>query len=343
MGQLGFLPCNGAEIYYELAGAGETIVLLHGAPLDSRMWRPQMEALSQKYQVLRFDMRGMGQSLDPGIPFTLYVDLHSLLAQLGIESATFVGASFGCYAAVEYALAFPHQANGLVLLCPGGFAPPSASYQQRLQPFQEQFGMGNMKEAVEIILHIVLDGPDQERGRVQPHRQWLKEIYADIYRKAQPATMPKWLEPDPRSRLAEISVPTQVVIGELDHSDFLKAADTLVQTIPGAEQIRLPQSAHLPSIDNPDAVNQIIVDFCLHIPVQTSKRHVQLRGLPVTGGPLSFDSPVPIRIVDAPLPSSVERCPSSSKRDAGGYIFFVSLHNINYVAFYSSPALCYNI
>jgi len=62
MEQKGFLPCNGAELFYETAGSGEPLVLIHGAPLDSRMWEPQMKVLSERYQVVRFDMRGMGQS-----------------------------------------------------------------------------------------------------------------------------------------------------------------------------------------------------------------------------------------------------------------------------------------
>ncbi|MFD2371518.1 alpha/beta fold hydrolase [Brevibacillus sp. GCM10020057] len=125
MARKGFMACQGAEFFYEMDGSGDTIVFLHGYPLDSRMWEPQMSVLSSQFQVLRCDMRRMGQSAAPEGPSTLYEDLHDLLQQLDVPHASLVGASFGCYAAVEFALAYPEMVERLVLLCPGGFAPPS--------------------------------------------------------------------------------------------------------------------------------------------------------------------------------------------------------------------------
>jgi len=163
--QQGFLTCHGAQLFYEMSGTGDTVVFLHGAPLDSRMWEPQFAALRDKHQILRFDMRGMGQSVDPGGPFTLYEDLHALLQQLNVQHATLVGASFGCYAGVEFALARPEMVNRLILLCPGGFAPPSADRRQRLQKLQEQFEQGNLEEALEMNLHELLQATDRAMPR----------------------------------------------------------------------------------------------------------------------------------------------------------------------------------
>ncbi|QRG65125.1 alpha/beta fold hydrolase [Brevibacillus choshinensis] len=261
MGQTGFLPCNGASIHYEMAGTGDTIVLLHGAPLDSRMWEPQMAALAKRYQVIRFDMRGMGQSVDPGTPFTLYEDLSSLLQQLHIRRASLIGASFGSYASVEFALAYPDVVQSLILVCPGGFAPPSEGQQRMFQKVQEQLATGNLDEALEINLHLLLDGPDQPRGRVTKKRSWLKEIYRDIFLQSRSFTKPDALQPDPRNRLAEIAVPTLVISGELDHPDFLETAANLVRTIPNATQRFCKNSAHFPSIDCPNEFVEIVEDF----------------------------------------------------------------------------------
>ncbi|MED1791632.1 alpha/beta hydrolase [Brevibacillus nitrificans] len=261
MAQEGFITCHGAQIFYEMAGSGETIVFVHGFPLDSRMWEPQMAVLSSQYRVLRFDMRGMGQSANPGGSYTLYEDLHDLLQQLNIPRASLVGASFGSYACIEFALAYPELVDRLILLCPGGFLPPSDEWQQKLQDMQEQLQKGNLEEALDITLHITLDGFHQQSGRVQSRRQWLSDIYREIYTRPTVTGMPTWLEPDPRSRLSEVSAPALIVSGELDHADFLLTAESLVNQISDVQQIFLKNSAHFPNIDSPQEVNALIHSF----------------------------------------------------------------------------------
>jgi 3-oxoadipate enol-lactonase len=50
VGQSGFVNVNHTDVYYEVASEGKPLILLHGVPLDSRMWEPQMEALSKKFK-----------------------------------------------------------------------------------------------------------------------------------------------------------------------------------------------------------------------------------------------------------------------------------------------------
>ena len=63
--QSGFANVNGTSLYYELAGSGPTVILIHGFSIDTRMWDDQMEELTSRYQVLRYDMRGFGRSSLP--------------------------------------------------------------------------------------------------------------------------------------------------------------------------------------------------------------------------------------------------------------------------------------
>lgn len=60
--QTGMASVSGAELYYELAGEGPTLVLAHANPADRTMWDDQMDALSARYLALRYDQRGFGQS-----------------------------------------------------------------------------------------------------------------------------------------------------------------------------------------------------------------------------------------------------------------------------------------
>lgn len=226
------------------------------------MWEPQMDALSKKkFKVIRFDIRGLGKTFDPGLPFALYNDIHALLQKLDIQHAYFVGGSFGGYAGVEFALAYPDMVKGLILACPSGFVPTSEDMQQLLKKLNEELCSGNIEEAIEINLHLFLDGPKQEIGRVQINRKWLKVIYREIFSKTTNPTKPTWLEPHPGVRLAEVKVPTLVVSGELDHSDFIHTANMLVANMPNARHATFKNSAHFPNLDSPKEFNEIVVSF----------------------------------------------------------------------------------
>jgi 3-oxoadipate enol-lactonase len=86
---------NGAKLSYEVMGAGHPLVLLHEGIADSRMYDDQFNAFAQRYRVVRFDLRGFGQSdLPPGDePIALYEDLYGLLALLVIKKSYVLGMS----------------------------------------------------------------------------------------------------------------------------------------------------------------------------------------------------------------------------------------------------------
>ena len=87
------------ELYYEDHGSGPALVLLHGWPLDSRSWEPQLHALLEAgYRVILYDRRGFGRSSRPteGYDFdTLAGDLDKVLAELDLRDATVIGFSLG--------------------------------------------------------------------------------------------------------------------------------------------------------------------------------------------------------------------------------------------------------
>ena len=117
-------PVNGTNLYYELAGKGQTIVLLHGFSFDTRMWDDQFSILSEKYQVLRYDLRGFGQSSIPtSDTYSHSDDLKSLLDYLGIETVIIVGLYRGGRWAIEFALDYQQRTQSLILVnsMPYGF------------------------------------------------------------------------------------------------------------------------------------------------------------------------------------------------------------------------------
>ncbi len=107
----------GGELYYEAAGAGVAVVLVHGLALDARMWDDQVPALEDIARVVRYDLRGFGRSTrDADTSYSHADDLWRLLDHLGIDEAVLVGLSMGGRVVVEATLAVPERVRALVLL-----------------------------------------------------------------------------------------------------------------------------------------------------------------------------------------------------------------------------------
>src|ERR1700687_3225159 len=165
----GFAQINGASLYYETAGAGSALVMLHGHLIDRRQWDDQFAAFGATHTVVRYDARGHGQSSLPPAPFTHSDDLHALLEFLGIERAVLMGCSGGGGACIDFALAYPSRVNGLILVgssveglqLGGSMSPTLTAYVQALQ-------RGDIEQALELSLQIFTDGERRQPGQVNP-------------------------------------------------------------------------------------------------------------------------------------------------------------------------------
>src|SRR5687768_17047142 len=103
----GFAEVNGTRLFYEAAGRGPAVVFVHGGLVDSRLWDDQLKEFSKRHRVVRYDLRGYGQSAAPTADFSPVEDLRALLAFLGVERATVVGLSLGGIIAADFALEHP--------------------------------------------------------------------------------------------------------------------------------------------------------------------------------------------------------------------------------------------
>jgi 3-oxoadipate enol-lactonase len=109
-----------SDLYWEQAGEGPPVVLVHEAIGDRRMWEPQWHTFPRAHQTVRYDMRGFGESpIGPG-KFSHARDLIDLLDEVGLEQTSLVAGSLGGRVALEVAVDQPDRIEKLVLMNPGG-------------------------------------------------------------------------------------------------------------------------------------------------------------------------------------------------------------------------------
>ena len=251
------------ELYSEVAGEGPEIVLLHEGICDSRMWDRQWETWARSRRLLRFDFRGYGRTpLEPG-PYASARDVITLLDRYGFECAALVGVSLGGRVALEVALAAPERVRALVLV---GTGLPGHDWSDELKASwaEEEAALreGNLDDAVEVVLRMWVAGPRRELEDVD------SDVRARVAEMQRRAFELETVEPDEEllvedvaQRLAEVAVPTLVLIGEEDQPDIRTIAERLAREIPNARLETIADTAHVPSMERPEEFDRLVLGF----------------------------------------------------------------------------------
>jgi len=260
----GFAEVSGTKLHYEVAGQGPPMLMLHAGVGDSRMWDYQWEEFASHYRVIRTDLRGFGKTVVLPGRFSYHEDLAALLRHLGEETAFVIGLSFGGLVAIDFALAYPEMVSALVLGAPAVSGWEPSEELERFSTEEDRLlERGDLEGATELNLRMWVDGPQRSPDQVDAGvRERVRKMQMDVFTVVVPDDAEdEPLEPPAMERLEEIRVPTLIIIGELDQPDFLEIADTLATRIPGAEKVVVPGVAHLPSMEKPDQLNRIVLDF----------------------------------------------------------------------------------
>lgn len=255
-----FVTVPDGQIYYESAGAGPPVVLLHGFSLDTRMWDAQMAVLTQTYTVIRYDRRGFGRSSLPVAPYSHVADLHMLLEHLQISRTALVGLSRGASVALEFTLTHATQVEKLVLVDSvlGGYHW-SDEYRALDKTVwetarTESIVAGKAAWIAHPIFVPALEQPavsESFRAMVNDYTGW-HFLNRDLDQR---------LEPPAAQRLHEIHCPTLIVVGERDLPDFQRIADLLHAGIAGAQKVVLPGVGHLASMEAAARFTELVGAF----------------------------------------------------------------------------------
>jgi pimeloyl-ACP methyl ester carboxylesterase len=254
---------NGVALAYDDEGQGPPLLLLHAGIADRTMWDDVVPMLKDRFRVIRFDLRGYGETPLPDGPFVYASDAAELLKALGIERAHLVGVSMGGHVALDLAIARPEMVDRLVLVGAGidGWehdASLAASWREEEAAFER----GDLDEAAWINVRTWLDGPARGEGDVpNALRRRVFEMQRAAFDQENPAATGGWLTPSRRERLGDVTAPTLVLVGALDQRDFRRIARFLAAEIPGALFEELSAAAHLPPLERPEAFARTLIGF----------------------------------------------------------------------------------
>ncbi len=258
-----YATVNGIRMAYRDRGRGHetALLLVHGFPLDSRMWDAQVAALARLVRVVAPDLRGSGGSdASPG-PYSMEQhadDLAALLDALDIRQAVVGGLSMGGYVAFAMWRRHPKRIRALVLA------------DTRAEPDSPQ-GRANRDTTADRVRELGSAAHAEEMLRVAlaPSSLDTPRIRERAFRimSAQPVEGIVGLlggmrdRVDSRALLATITVPALVIVGREDALTPPPGARAMAEGIPDARLVEVPRAGHLSPLENPRAVNAALRDF----------------------------------------------------------------------------------
>jgi pimeloyl-ACP methyl ester carboxylesterase len=240
-------------LWYEETGSGEPVVLLHEGVVDSRIWAPVVPLLADAFRVVAYDQRGYGRSPRWDGPYSLVDDLIGVVDAATIARAALVGASRGGRIALSAALIAPDRVSALVLVgsgLPGHRMMIEGTPEQeaRWEAAEER---GDNAELAELDMEIW--APLGAEGELRA--MFLENAEASN------AEDPAADEPDVKSRLGEIGVPTLVITGAEDVPAINEVGEILGRGIPGARSAMLEGADHMIPWRVPEQLSRLVRDF----------------------------------------------------------------------------------
>ena len=250
-----------APLYVRDAGHGPAIVLLHAFPLNSRMWEPQLEGLSDRFRVIAPDLAGFGLSRVPEGTFSLDEQAHAIdltLDDLKIDELVLVGLSMGGYVALPLQERLGGRVRGLVLANTRATADDEAAVAERHRLATEVEAEGVDVAAEELLPKLIGATTARDRPDLvdRVHGLVLESREAGVAGALRAMAARR----DWTSRLARIACPVLVIGGEEDtlvppavvHAMAARIRDAVVEILPGG---------HLSSLESSADFDRTLADF----------------------------------------------------------------------------------
>jgi 3-oxoadipate enol-lactonase len=251
---------SGLQIF-DYEGNGFPFIFVHAFPLSSKMWQPQVEFFKNKFRVITYDVRGLGESKSLNNQFTMekYADdFLSVLEHLGLEKVFACGLSMGGYIILRSCIKKPEKFKSLILSDTKSEKDDDAALINRSNVISNIID-GKRKEFISGFLAKLINKKNYEDFKI---RNFLENIISE---NTDEGICGAQLALGTRTNAVEylntFNVPALILVGEDDVLTPPSCAENMNKLILGSELKIIKNSGHLSNIENPDAYNSYIRGF----------------------------------------------------------------------------------
>lgn len=251
------LTVNQIEMYYEIAGEGEPLLLLHGLGSSSRDWEKQVPHFVDHYQVITCDLRGHGQTSKPRGPYSMAQfagDVSALLTELGLASVHLAGISMGGMVAFEMAICSPNLLKSLTII--------NSYPQTRIETFKDRLLVWRRFLLLDLLgvqrMGAVLAGnlfPGQDDLQAQFVERWA-ENDKRAYRESLRAIV-GW---DVEDRIHEIVCPVLIIASDQDYFP-LEEKQAYARKMRNVQLMVIEDARHAVTAEKPEQFNRVLDEF----------------------------------------------------------------------------------
>jgi len=257
----GSISLESEKLYYETAGRGDNIVLLHDGLIHREIWDGQFLELAKDFRVVRYDRRGYGKSSNPKVPFSNVDDLNQLFVQLKIDKAIVFGMSAGGGMAIDFALQHPDKVTALVLV---GAVVSGYGYSPHMLTRGGRISLEELiADPPKIIRYFAWEDPyTLFSENIEAKQRFVRLLVANPMN----VSLDKFKFQKPRDRpavkfLSEIKVPTLVLVGEHYIPDVHAHSGVIEVGISNAKREDILNAGHLIPLEQPEAFNSSVLTF----------------------------------------------------------------------------------
>lgn len=261
------VDCGDAELRGEIVGQGTPLLLIHGWPLDRRIFAPQIATLRRYFSVISYDRRGFGESSgEPDLRRELD-DINRLLNSCTDQTVHLLGMSQGARIALRYAVTHPDRLRSLILQGvvidgvsiaePVNERIPTTDYaeliqQGRMEKFQnlwQQHPMMRVDKENKVAINLLNKILGDYRG-------------ADLLNYSEDKYS---FSVDIMTALKQFKLPALLLTGARETMARKEYASRLLEVLPDVREVILANSGHLSNLTETEKYNQTIIDFCNEI------------------------------------------------------------------------------
>jgi pimeloyl-ACP methyl ester carboxylesterase len=246
-----------------ISGQGQPLLLIHGFPLNHKMWHPQIEFLSSSAKVIAPDLRGHGQSPPTPSPYPMDLladDCAAVLNSLGVDKPVIVcGLSMGGYVAFALYRRHPSLVRGMILAATraGADSPEAQENREKAAASVEENGI---QDVVDGMLPKLMSSQTYT-DRPEMVNQ-VKSIMDQTSSQGMVAAlMGMKTRPDSTPLLGEIKVPVLILHGADDQLIPLSESELMHSRIKGSQMEVIANAGHLPNLEQPEEFNQAVIRF----------------------------------------------------------------------------------